>query len=416
MRSPWVLFALLSMSYCFGTILRISAVVVLPELAKEIGIGAAMLGFLSSLFFYSYAVTQSAWGSLCGRMGPIKACAIGLFITSLGTFLFIFANNSLLIGLSRLLTGFGTAGFFVGTLIFAAVAFTPDKYPLLVGLTMTLGNIGSTIAVTPLGILLDNIGIGGLFFSMSICFASIGSVLWFSRHYDPYVEKIGSINDTFSFSVLFTDTFNAFHFILEDKTLLVTAGVWATTTAGIITLQGLWGVSWVEAAAGVSASEARNCISLIGIGLVLGSISGGFITRIAEGRSNFCILICTLSSICWLAWGLFSFFAADILYFNICGFLLGVVNAFSLVFAGSAIKEMVPSSKTAVITGMSNMLNFIAVVLFQGASGVIIEMFPNGTLGNYSARGYETAFGILLLCQLLIYMNIPRGKTLKLHI
>ncbi len=414
MKSPIALFALLSLSYCFGTILRISAVVVLPGLAKEIGIGAAMLGFLSSLFFFVYAATQSTWGSLCGSMGPIRSCAIGLFITSFGSFIFIFADNSLLIGLSRLFTGLGTAGIFVGTLIFAAIAFTPDKYPLLVGLTMTLGNIGSTIAVAPLGILLDTMGIGGLFLSISLCFAFIGSVLWFSRQYDPYKEKIGEANKTFSMFALFTDTADAFFLITKNRTLFAIAGVWATTTAAVITLQGLWGVSWVEAASGASAAEARYCISLVGIGMVLGSLSGGFITRAAKGRSNVCIFICLLTWMFWAAWCIFSFFGADIFYFNLCGLLLGLFSAFSLVFSSSAVKEMVLPSKTATTVGMANMLNFAAVVLLQGLSGVIIGSFPKDALGNYSTGGYEAAFGALLLCQFVIYMNIPRNKYLKL--
>ena len=60
------------------------------------------------------------------------------------------------------------------------------------------------------------------------------------------------------------------------------------------------------------------------------------------------------------------------------------------------------------------MLNFAAVVLLQGLSGVIIGSFPKDALGNYSTGGYEAAFGALLLCQLVIYMNIPRNKYLKL--
>jgi hypothetical protein len=86
-----------------------------------------------------------------------------------------------------------------------------------------------------------------------------------------------------------------------------------------------------------------------------------------------------------------------------------------MVFASSTIKEMVPASKTAAIVGMSNMLNFIAVIILQGVSGIIIGLFPKDALGNYPTIGYETAFGIILLCQLLIYIKIPRGKTLMLR-
>lgn len=415
MKSPWALFAILSLSYCLGTILRISSVLVLPELAKEIGIGAALLGFLSSLFFFAYAFTQSIWGSICGRIGPVKACSVGLFIASFGSFIFIFANNSLLLGLSRLFSGLGTAALFIGTLIFAAVAFTSERYPLLVGLTMTLGNIGTAIAVAPLGVFLDAIGITGVFLCLSLFAVSLACILWFLRRCDPYDAKIGYTNKTFSFLDLFKDTRDALLMIFSDRTLLVIVGIWATTTAATITLQGLWGIIWVEAASGAPVGEARSCITWIGIGLILGSISGGFITKYAKGKSNIFILICFCSWISWLTWCILSFFNIDIFYFNICGFSLGLLNAFSLVFASSTIKEMVPKLKTAAIVGMANMLNFVAVIILQGVSGIIIGAFPKDALGNYPTIGYETAFGIVLLCQLVIYINIPRGTTLKLR-
>ncbi|NLX85269.1 MAG: MFS transporter [Synergistaceae bacterium] len=415
MRSPWALFAILCLSYCFGTIVRISSVLVLPELAKEIGIGAALLGFLSSLFFFAYAFTQSMWGSICGRIGPVRACSIGLFIASFGSYIFIFANNSFLLGLSRLFSGLGTAALFIGTLIFAAVAFTSDRYPLLVGLTMSLGNIGTAIAVAPLGILLDTIGVTGVFLCLSSSTALLACILWFSRRYDPYEEKIGYTNKTFAFSDLFKDTRDALFMILSERTLLLIVGTWATTTATIITLQSLWGVIWVETASGASVGEARGCVTWVGIGLILGAISGGFITKYAKGKSNVFILICFCSWISWLTWCALSFFSADIFYFNISGFSVGLLSAFCMVFASSTIKEMVPASKTAAIVGMSNMLNFIAVIILQGVSGIIIGLFPKDALGNYPTIGYETAFGIILLCQLLIYIKIPRGKTLMLR-
>ena len=415
MRSPWALFAILSLSYCLGTILRISSVLVLPDIAKEIGIGAALLGFLSSLFFFAYAFTQSLWGSISGRIGPVRACSIGLLIASFGTFIFIFANNSFLLGLSRLFSGLGTAALFIGTLIFAAVAFTSDRYPLLVGLTMSLGNIGAAIAVAPLGILLDAIGITGVFLSLSVLAGSFACILWFSRRYDPYEEKLGYSNKTFSFLDLFRDTRDALFMICNDRALLIMVGIWASITATIITLQGLWGVIWVETASGASVGEARSCVTLVGIGLILGAIAGGFITKYAKGKSNVFILLCFCSLASWLTWCLLSFFSADILYFNICGFSVGLLNAFCMVFASTSIKEMVPTLKTAAIVGMSNMLNFVAVIILQGVSGIIIGLFPKNALGDYPTIGYEIAFGIVILCQFLMYINIPRGKTLILR-
>ena len=50
-----VLFGLLVLAYFFAFFFRVSAAVILPRLASEIGMSAAMTGFLSSLYYYSYA-------------------------------------------------------------------------------------------------------------------------------------------------------------------------------------------------------------------------------------------------------------------------------------------------------------------------------------------------------------------------
>ncbi|NLI95812.1 MAG: MFS transporter, partial [Synergistaceae bacterium] len=85
-----VLFGFLVMAYLLSFFFRVSAAVVLPRLASEIGMTAAMTGFISSLYYYAYAFVQPLCGSLNDRWGPLRVVGTGLSVTAAGAAIFMF--------------------------------------------------------------------------------------------------------------------------------------------------------------------------------------------------------------------------------------------------------------------------------------------------------------------------------------
>ncbi|HPI98307.1 MAG TPA: MFS transporter, partial [Synergistales bacterium] len=69
---PYLLYCLLISAYFFSFFFRVSASVVLPELASRWGMSATLTGFISSLYFYAYALMQPLSGNLNDRFGPLR--------------------------------------------------------------------------------------------------------------------------------------------------------------------------------------------------------------------------------------------------------------------------------------------------------------------------------------------------------
>lgn len=66
--------AVLLAAYFMSNLMRVSGVVVLPPLAVSMGLSAAAVAFLSSLFFYTYGASYGVWGVLFDKRGPFVCC------------------------------------------------------------------------------------------------------------------------------------------------------------------------------------------------------------------------------------------------------------------------------------------------------------------------------------------------------
>ena len=157
------LFGCLVTAYFFSFFFRISASVVLPEQAARIGMGAALTGFLSSLYYYAYSVMQAVSGALHDRFGPLKVVAGGMALSAVGTVLLVFEPSPFTLGTWRLLTGIGLAPMYGGALVYQASAFTPDRYVYYSSITLSLGALGAIVSVAPLGWFLDALGLPATF-------------------------------------------------------------------------------------------------------------------------------------------------------------------------------------------------------------------------------------------------------------
>ena len=85
---PLILYGALCLAYFFSNFFRISAAVLLPRLAVDLGMTAATTGFISSLFFYTYGAVQPLCGALNDRYGPLRVGAAGMGICAVGVALF----------------------------------------------------------------------------------------------------------------------------------------------------------------------------------------------------------------------------------------------------------------------------------------------------------------------------------------
>jgi predicted MFS family arabinose efflux permease len=147
------------LSYLFRTINALIA----TRLMADLGLKAAELGALTSVFFLSFAAIQLPLGMMLDRYGPRRVQIALLPIAALGAAVFAVADNFAVLVIARSLIGIGVAGSLMSGLKAIILWFPRERIPLANGCFVMLGALGAVTATVPAESLLQSIGWRGLF-------------------------------------------------------------------------------------------------------------------------------------------------------------------------------------------------------------------------------------------------------------
>lgn len=389
------IFGCLVTAYFFSFFFRVSASVVVPQQAANLGMSAAMAGFISSLYFYTYSVMQAVSGALHDRFGPMRVMAVGMVLSALGTVLLVFEPSSLSLGAWRFLSGIGLAPMFSGALVYQAGAFSPDRYVFYSSLTLAVGALGAVVSVAPLGWSLDSLGLSKTFAGLTGASLIIAAFIWMQRRRDP-VPALALGTKAPDRSVL-SRLKDASKTIFRSPYLRNILVLWAVTTAAFLALQGLWAVSWYQTAYTVSLGEARNWASLISLGMFLGTMLLGKYWGGAEHRFRAMAFWSFFNAFSWVALVLSVALKAPLPVAGFWGFCVGAANGLTAVHFVSAVKEFAAGIDTGAILGTMNTVITFTVVISQWGTGVIIGLFPGHTAGEFTATGFLACFSVVAL-------------------
>lgn len=89
----WVVFPVICVVYLFVYFHRVSTSVITSDLLISFHTNATILGFMSSMYFYLYALEQPIIGYLTDRIGPRKVIGYWSITAAAGCFLFGMATN-----------------------------------------------------------------------------------------------------------------------------------------------------------------------------------------------------------------------------------------------------------------------------------------------------------------------------------
>ncbi|MBW1841625.1 MAG: MFS transporter, partial [Deltaproteobacteria bacterium] len=146
----WMVFSVISLVYFLVYFHRVSTSVIVSELLEAFHTNATALGFMSSMYFYIYALEQPLVGYLSDRIGPRRVVAYWSLAAAAGCFLFGIAPNIGWASVGRALIGFGVGGVYVPAIKAISLWFEEKEFSTMVGLLMSMGNVGAVIATTPL--------------------------------------------------------------------------------------------------------------------------------------------------------------------------------------------------------------------------------------------------------------------------
>lgn len=396
----WSIWVLAALFYFYEFILRVSPSVMVPELMQSFGITASAVGVLSAFYLYAYAPMQLPVGLLMDRFGVKKILSIASICCGLGAILFSISQDLAVASLGRLLIGGSSAFAFIAMVYVTSHWFPVRKRAFLIGLANSVAMLGASAGTGPLTTLVQNIGWRstiGFFGGFGIILGILVYFILRKDRRDSRIEKETAEKEASLLSTLKQVTSKRNSWINAFVGLFF----YITTTA----FAGLWGISFVQAAYGVSKEVAGYAMSMVFAGwLVGGPLVGLFSDMIGKRKTpiRFGIIGALLCLIPVIYFPAIPIFAVYVLLF-----LVGVFSSAELLNFTLAIELNSPRAK-ATAAAFTNFIISCGDALVQPLVGFLLDLNWDGTKQDgipfYKTVDYQIALSCLPIALVLGFL------------
>jgi len=378
------LFLAFVLGYFLTQLFRVVNAVAGPPVVAEFGLDAASFGFITSVYFLTYAAIQLPLGVLLDRYGPHRVEGVLLLIAAVGTTIFALSDSVAMLAIGRALMGLGvSAGLMAAFRAYAALV-PRERLPLVNGIHMATGSLGVLAGGLPLEFLIGGLGWRGAFIVLAALAAFGAAALLFGVRNFPRSESKENLGEQ----------------VREAGRLMIApafvriAPVAAGTQASMAALQALWVGPFLREVAGYSPTTAATVISCMGIAVIIGYAASGGVAHqlvkrgipLAAVMLGGCFtVLATLSAIVlinpsWSAplWVALAFF--------------GCFPALSY----ATISQNFPVASAGRVNATINFMVFVGSFVLQWSFGVIVSRL---TGGNGVEFAFDVALGSLVALQ-----------------
>lgn len=387
----WLTWGLLAGIYFIGYFQRVAPAVMVDELMREFQIAATLLGNLSAIFFYTYAVMQIPSGLLSDAIGPRRLAAAAALVAALGTLLFAQADSLWLAYLARGLLGASFAVAFVACMKLAGHWFPANRFATVTGVSLLIGNLGGALAGIPLSEAIGSVGWRSAILASAGATLLLALAVWLWVRDDPSERGYASHAHPEAHNGMSAG--RALKLVISEPEtwLLFLAG--GLIAAPILTFAGLWGVPYLVQVHGMERSHAASFTTTMLLGFAIGGPLLGILSD-RMGRRKLPYLVAALAST--LLWATFLF--VDGLSENALYLLFAGIGFFSgaLIIGFAFSREVNHPGAAGTVGGVVNMsvLGFAAIQ--QSGLGWVLDRHWQGTLIEgvriYDAAAYHAAF------------------------
>lgn len=409
----WLVWGVAAFFYLSGFYLRNSPAVMTNELMRDFGITASQLGQFSAVYFYAYVLMQIPTGVLVDSWGARRLLIIGSVLAAAGTFVFG-STSSVALGMAgRALVGASTAVGWIVILKLATHWFPSNRFAMLTGLGLMIGNIGALFAQVPLRLGVEAYGWRPVAIASAAIVLCIAVLAWLLVRNDPAEKQYASHAPTV---LQKTDHLSVWQLLKGFKHVFAYRNTWLIFLAQggfvgtMIGFTGLWGPPFLRARFDIPATTAAAICSVMTICWAVASpVCGHLSDKIGRRRPiylsgavaatiGFTILFYVPGLPLWL-------------FVVIAGMASAACGAVILGFAFA--KESVPVHFLGTISGAINVGNMVGPTLLQPAIGAVLDRrWSGGTVNGlrvYELGDYQTALllmvGWLAISSVLIAMT-----------
>lgn len=360
--------------YFYEVILRVSPSVMTGQLMEHFHISATSLGILATSYYMSYFILQIPGGMIVDHFGVRRVITISTIICVLGTIIFSTQDNFYIALFGRLLIGIGSSCAFISCLKLATDWFKPHYFPLIAGITNTMGTLGATFSSKPLAIMVNNYGWQNVLFYLAIAgLALIPLILFFVK------DKKKDTENTVSFK-------KSFMAIAKTKQIWLVGIIGGFLYLPITAFAELWGVPYIMKIYAIESSDASKATVMIFLGMAVGGPLSSYAAHWFKSYKNTILAGAILASILFIIVsipGAVSYNQMMVLLFLI-GILIGV-ELLTFTIARNITLDIYNATAMGFINGLISMVGF----LFQPFLGRILDFFWSGEISESGVRIYS---------------------------
>ena len=409
MRLAWVMWGTAMLVQLLNLFHRMAGATIADRLMADFDISATVVGNVTALFFYVYAVMQFPSGGLADSLGPRKTISIGALISGIGALIFGLAPNLPILFLGRFLASLGVSVVMISVLKIAAMWFPSRNFGFMTAFTGVTSQLGGIFATTPLALLMVLVGWRGSFEMVGLVTLVISLACWLVIRNRPQDKGLPSpaelegrkTNTRIEPRAVAQLTLGARLKLLFGNrhiwpTLLVGIGLYGTVQA----FTGAWGIAYLMQVYDMTRSAAANYMLLVAVAMMCGSLLVAYLSNRVLRRRKPLAIICTSGYLG--IWLLLTFWNPGKLpplslsaIFIAIGFFYGYQSQ-NLACA----KELSPPSIAGLTLGFVNVGPFLTPAILQPLFGMVLDHGWQGAISQgarvYPVAAFHTA--LLLIC------------------
>ncbi|HPV41191.1 MAG TPA: MFS transporter [Spirochaetota bacterium] len=398
----YLLFIILAVAYIFVYFHRLCAAVVAVDMMEDLKTGGALMGLLGSAYFYPYAAMQLPAGLLSDSWGPRKTITLFFVIASIGSVMQGLAPTVMLAIAGRTLVGIGVAMLFVPTLKILSEWFKAKEFAVMTGFLIAMGGVGSLMATYPLAYLSNHVGWRASFLLIGGITLVSALFIWLivrDRPDDAGFATAGGGTRPAGPRITLRDGVRQ---VISHPRFWVISVWFFFSCAVFFSFGGLWGGPYLMQVYGLSKSESGSILSMLAIGMIVGSPALSYVSdSIFKARKPVIVISSAMSLLVTAVLAFHTDGLPLAALYALC-FLLGFFNNAIVVVGFTTSKELFPIQIAGTSTGLANLFPFLGGAVAQPFLGYLIER--NGKIsGSYPLQGYENAFFTLFICMIIAF-------------
>ena len=396
-RYRWAIFAVLTVGYFFVYFHRISVSVVGQDIVADVG---GSIGFLSSVYYWTYTAMQIPSGVMADRFGARAASTVFLLIASIGSLVTCVGTEFWMIVLGKVMIAAGMAVVYVPLMKLVSVWFPKSDFAVLSGVVIAVGNVGAIAATGPLELMAQALGWREVFLVLGVITLVLAVLCATVIRNHPKDRGLPSVEavELSEHGTAVVESSAARIPVMKGLRIVLSGGrkFWTCSLAyflvygSIMTFQGTWAVTYFNNVYDFVLS-ASWMVTALGVGKILSTLAIGGMTSRGIIRSKRKAMIYG-TSVFTVLWAVIFVFAGDIdsyWFWFAVSFAFGFFGGF-MTLSFTQVKEWYPIAISGTAVSGTNIFLFLGASVCTTISGAII-----GTA--YTLDNFTVLWGLMLL-------------------